>query len=128
MVFGTFDVLHPGHEYFLKESKKHGDELIVVIARDLTVKEIKGKLPLNNELKRLNAVKKLKYVDKALLGNLRDKYRIIEDIKPDVICLGYDQNSFTANLKNELKKRALLIDIYRILPYRKDKFKSSKLK
>ena len=42
MAFGTFDLLHPGHEHFLKQAKRYGD-LIVVIARDNTVLKVKGK-------------------------------------------------------------------------------------
>ena len=44
MAFGTFDLMHPGHEYFLRQAKKRGDYLIAVIARDSTVKKLKGKL------------------------------------------------------------------------------------
>jgi len=43
LAFGTFDILHPGHEFYLKEAKKHGDILDVVVARDSTVEKIKGK-------------------------------------------------------------------------------------
>ncbi len=43
MCFGTFDILHPGHLYFLRECEKYGDELIVVIARDATVEKVKEK-------------------------------------------------------------------------------------
>ena len=42
VIAGTFDILHPGHVYFLKEARKHGDSLVVVIARDETVKNLKG--------------------------------------------------------------------------------------
>jgi cytidyltransferase-like protein len=35
---GTFDILHPGHIYYLEESRKLGDELWVIVARDANVK------------------------------------------------------------------------------------------
>ena len=35
---GTFDLLHPGHLYYLEESKKLGDELWVIVARDANVR------------------------------------------------------------------------------------------
>ena len=47
MCFGTFDKLHPGHRYYLSESKKQGDYLIVVVARDQNVLKIKNKLLLH---------------------------------------------------------------------------------
>jgi len=129
LAFGTFDIFHKGHEFYLKEARKHGNTLNVVVARDSTVKQIKGKFPLNNELKRLIKIQNLDYVDKAFLGYEEDKYKIIEELKPEVICLGYDQNSFTDNLKKILKKRALNPKIIKFekgfKPY---KHKSSKLK
>ena len=107
LAFGTFDIFHKGHEFYLKEARKHGSMLNVVVARDSTVKQLKGKHPLNNELKRLAKIKNLDYVDNAFLGYEEDKYKIIEEIKPDIICIGYDQNSFTNNLKITLKERGL---------------------
>jgi len=127
LAFGTFDILHMGHLYFLKKAKEHGN-LVVVIGRDETVKEVKTRPPLNNEKKRLNKIKKLKFVDKAVLGNLKDKYKIIEKIRPQIICLGYDQNSFTKNLRKELNKRKIKAKIIRLKPYKTCLYKSSKLK
>jgi FAD synthetase len=118
LVFGTFDIFHPGHEYFLREAKKHGNELVVVIARDSTVKVTKGSKPVHDENYRLNVIQKLCYVDKAMLGyEISDKYKIIEDIKPDIICLGYDQEVFTDNLEAKLQGRGLNPEIVRLKPY-----------
>ena len=47
MAFGTFDVYHPGHAHYLQEAKSYGDQLVVVVARDDTVRAIKGKSPRN---------------------------------------------------------------------------------
>jgi FAD synthetase len=127
VVFGTFDIFHPGHEYFLKQAKKHCDELVVVIARDSTVKQVKGKLPVNNENKRLKLIKSLHYVNKAMLGSeSEDKYCVIEQVMPDIICLGYDQKAFVENLQEELKKRGLKAGILRIDSYKPELYKSSK--
>ena len=48
MASGTFDLLHMGHIYYLKESKKLGDKLIVVVACDETVKKMKHE-PVTSE-------------------------------------------------------------------------------
>lgn len=129
LVFGTFDVIHPGHMNFLKQAKAHADKLVVVVSRDLTVKALKGRFPENNEERRLKNIKKLPYVDEAIPGSPgNDKYGIIEKVKPDVIALGYDQYYFTEDLKKELKKRGILADIIRLKPYKKEVYKSSKLK
>jgi FAD synthetase len=129
LVFGTFDLFHPGHEFFLKEAKKHGDILEVVIARDKTVKEVKGKNPVDREMKRLSKIHSLDYVDDVILGSLGDKYQIIEAIKPDRIVLGYDQNFFTENLEVELKKRKLKTKVIRLKEsFKPEVFKSSKIR
>ena len=120
MVFGTFDVLHKGHLNFLEQARERGDFLIAVIGRDLSVKNIKGKFPIENEeLRRKNIAK---YVDKAVLGDLNDFYKVIRENKPDTICLGYDQNEF--QLKEKIKDIGI-IEIIRLDAYLPNKFKSS---
>src|SRR3989338_5314278 len=98
MVFGTFDLLHPGHEHFLRQAKKYGDFLIVIIARDKTVLKVKNKRPQNNERQRQNAVSGLNLADKVVLGRKTYKYAIIKKYRPNIICLGYDQTYFVDNL------------------------------
>lgn len=129
LVFGTYDLFHQGHLYFLKEAKKHGTLLAVVVARDKTVKEVKGKKPVHNEKQRLSQIKKIPFVDRAYLGNLADKYQVITEITPDIICLGYDQKIFTQGLKRRLQTLGLAPKIMRIKKaYKPDQFKSSLLR
>lgn len=128
LVFGSFDHLHPGHLYFLLEAKRYGDELIVVLGRSETIKEFKGKIPKYSEKERKQHLGITGIPTKILFGEITDKYQVIERIKPDIICLGYDQNSFTKNLKEELKKRRLKAKVIKLKPYKEHIFKSSKLK
>jgi len=128
MVFGTFDILHKGHLNFFKQAKKHGDYLIAVIARDKTVKKIKKKNAKHHEMFRILNVALSKEVNVAVLGNLKDPYKIIEEYKPSIICLGYDQNSYTEKLEQELKKRKLRARIIKLKPYKEHIYKSSKLR
>jgi len=124
MVFGTFDILHPGHLYILTEAKKMGDELVVVIARDTTVKTIKNLKPQNDQNKRLKNIIKLEIADKAIIGNAKDKYQVIRDEQPDIIALGYDQKAFTQDLKKVFPN----IKIVRLGAYKENIYKSSKLR
>ena len=128
MCAGTFDIIHPGHLYYLSEAKKYGGKLIVVVARDETSKTFKGKEPIHNEKERLEAVRMLKIVDEAVLGKQGNIFDIIEEIKPDVICLGYDQNIQKQQLENELKKRGIKANVIRIGSYMPNLYKSSKFK
>ena len=128
MAFGSFDLLHKGHLYYLNESKKHGDKLIVVVARDANIIKFKGKNPLYNEQERAKQVRKLSIADKVILGNKVNIFDILSKIKPDVICLGYDQKVQKNELEDELKKRNIKAEVIRIISYLPDTYKSSKLK
>lgn len=102
MAFGTFDLLHPGHLHYLQEAKKCGDFLVVVVARDSTVLQVKKKLPKNNEELRCKNLEHLKIADKVVLGDKEDKLKIINDEKPDILVFGYDQKMPVDDLKSKL--------------------------
>ncbi|MCK5113124.1 MAG: FAD synthase, partial [Thermoplasmatales archaeon] len=117
MATGTFDLLHMGHIYYLKEAKKLGDTLSVVVARDSTVRKLKHE-PVNPEEIRLDLIKEVKVVDEAYLGYEDDMYAIVEEIKPDIIALGYDQIHDENTIKSELKKRNLVAKVVRLSEYK----------
>ncbi len=125
---GTFDVLHKGHEYFLKEAKNHGSVLVVVVARDLSVERFKGKKPLYNEDARADAVRRMGIADEVRLGHKGDIFEIIEEIKPEVICLGYDQQVSEEKLERELLARNINAKIVRLSSHEPHIYKSSKFK
>lgn len=128
MTFGTFDLLHPGHLYYLSEAKKLWDYLITIIARDSTVERIKGKKPRENEKLRLEKVQDCEYVDEALLGSLTDHYAIILEKNPDILCFGYDQRSFNdEKLSNFLWEYGLNPQMITLPPFEPERWKSSKL-
>lgn len=128
LVFGTFDLLHRGHLFYLEQAKKKGKELIVIVARNNTVKKVKGTLPIMDEKDRLHLIKSLKIVDKAVLGCKGNIYKIIKELNPDAICLGYDQKPSKAKLRKELMKLRLKPKIYRIKCFKPHKLKSRKIK
>ena len=116
MATGTFDLLHIGHIYYLKEAKKLGDKLVIVIARDSTVRKLKHE-PVTPEDMRLNIIKELRMVDEAVLGHKDDIYATVEDIKPDIIALGFDQIHDEKKIKLELKNRNIDVKVSRLSKY-----------
>jgi FAD synthetase len=128
MVFGTFDIFHPGHRSFLRQAKKLGDYLIVVVARDKTVGITKKQEPKNKEATRVKIIKDSRLADKVILGGLGNKYAVIKKHRPDIICLGYDQKYFVKGLKKKLDNFGLKNNIIRLKPYKPGRYKSSRLK
>jgi len=109
---GTFDILHPGHIYYLEESRKLGDELVVIVARDTNVKH--KPRPVIPEEQRLRIVAALKPVDRAILGDKSDMFRPIEELKPDIITIGFNQMFDEKKLTDQLRARNLTPRVVRI--------------
>jgi len=126
---GTFDLLHLGHVKYLEEAKKTGGKnakLVVIVARDKTVEKRKGRKPVMPEDHRRALVESLKVVDEALLGYENfDISKVIEDIKPDVIAVGYDQNGIEAQVRKAVEEKGLNIQVVKIGRFGKPELNSS---
>jgi FAD synthetase len=126
---GTFDLLHLGHVRFLEEAKRAGGkdaELIVIVARDSTVKARKGKTPVMLEDQRRALVESLKVVDEAILG-LEDFSieKVIEKIEPDVIAVGHDQDGIEKEVMKATKEKKINIQVVKIGRFGKRELDSS---
>lgn len=129
MVFGSFDVLHDGHRSLFSQARRHGDHLIVIVARDATYNRLRGYAPVHDERQRLESVASEPLVDEAHLGEVQDQYRVLRSYRPDVVCLGYDQEFFVEGLKERLERYGLKgTSIVRLEPFHAEKFKSSIIK
>ena len=117
MATGTFDLLHMGHIYFLKKAKKLGDTLCVIVATDATVRKLKHE-PVNPEQIRLDLISELTVINEAYLGYENDMYAIVEEVRPGIIALGYDQIHDEEKIKDELKKRNLSAKVVRLSEYK----------
>jgi FAD synthetase len=123
---GSFDLVHPGHIYFLSEAQRLG-LLYVVVARDTSIQQIKGRPPVLNEVDRLTLVSSLKPVYKALLGDSHDFLRPVVEVKPDVIVLGPDQPFDEEELRRKLESRGLPgVEVIR-LRYRLNNYSSTNI-
>ena len=122
---GVFSILHPGHIVFLEEAKKLGDKLVVIVATDSTVKKSKG-INLIPEEQRLQVISALKMVDEAVLGDEKDRFKRIIEIKPDIIAIGKDQEHDAEEIEEELKKRGLKTRVVEIDKYWESDLNSSK--
>jgi len=121
---GTFDLLHPGHLYYLKESRALGDELHVIVARDKNV--LHKPAPIVPELQRVVMVSALSMVTSARLGDPTDMMRPIEEIHPDIITLGCDQHFSEQDLEQRLRAREISARVVRISEYKECTYCSSR--
>lgn len=111
LVSGTFDNLHPGHIFLLKEAMARVSEsrsdsakatpdknpnaessLWVIVARDSNVLKIKGRAALQTEGDRQRAIEYAFPDAHVILGDNDDFLKPVRDINPDLILLGYDQH------------------------------------
>lgn len=87
MAQGTFDVIHPGHLEYLRKSKKLGDKLVVVVARDSRL----DRSLVFSEDERKKILEAINVVDQVILGSEENIFETLELVSPNVITLGYDQ-------------------------------------
>ncbi len=88
---GVFDIIHPGHIHTLNSAKRLGDVLVVVVATENTAQKMKKRKPLHNQEQRRDLVKSLSMVDLCVIGHEGDIFKTVEQIKPEIVALGYDQ-------------------------------------
>ncbi|KAF6245240.1 cytidyltransferase [Nitrosopumilus sp. b2] len=88
---GVFDIIHPGHIHTLNSAKALGDVLVVVIATDNTAVKMKKRKPLHSQEQRKELVNSLSMVDLCLIGQEGDIFKTVNNVRPEIIALGYDQ-------------------------------------
>jgi len=126
---GVFDLLHYGHIRYLEEAKRTGGEdarLVVIVARDETVRRLKGQDPIIPEDQRRAVIEALKVVDEALLGyEDMDLIQVIEQVKPDVVVMGHDQQSIKSQVEKVNQVLNADIEIVQITQFGEDDLNSS---
>jgi D-beta-D-heptose 7-phosphate kinase/D-beta-D-heptose 1-phosphate adenosyltransferase len=88
---GCFDILHVGHVRYLREAAKTGDDLILALNSDASVRAIKGdKRPLVPEAERADVAASLQSVNYVTIFDELTPLTLIEYLQPDVIVKGGD--------------------------------------
>lgn len=125
MAGGVFDILHPGHVYFLEKAKELGDVLLVVVARDSTA-QMRKKKPIIPQIQRVEMVRSLKPVDLAILGREGNYLDVVEDIRPDIIAIGLNQEHDEKEIEKKLKARGMDIKVMRMGIFKECPLQSSR--
>ncbi len=126
MVFGVFDGVHEGHRYFFREAKKFGDQLIVVVANDESVKKLKGKFPKAPLADRMRNLGKENIIDQVVIGDEDlDVWTVVQKYQPEIIALGYDQQLLKESLEKRLNEFGWKPEIKLIDSYQPEKYHST---
>jgi cytidyltransferase-like protein len=94
---GGFDPLHVGHVRLFKESKKLGDELVVILNNDNWIRKKKITVFMPDK-ERKELIEAIKWVDRVVLTdhkpNTNDMSicRALAKVKPDIFTKGGDRN------------------------------------
>ncbi len=99
---GVFDMFHIGHLNILKKAREQCDYLIVGVSTDELVKNYKNKTPIISYEERAEIVSSIRYVDKVVPQETRDKLKALEQYKFDKMFVGDDWKG--SKLFNELEK------------------------
>ncbi|HEX7178862.1 MAG TPA: adenylyltransferase/cytidyltransferase family protein [Nitrososphaeraceae archaeon] len=115
LIGGVFDILHPGHIHTLRDAKSNGDVLVVVIARNSTAKKINNSRVIYHcENLRKELVSSIKFVDVVIIGQEGTLYDTVENVKPDIIALGYDQKHSEKDVASNCSQRGLNVRVIRL--------------
>ncbi len=120
LVLGTFDSVHDGHRAMLREAKslRHPEAegspvgqtssscyLVIAVAPDAVVQELKGHQPHHVSAQRIVMLRQEKIADEVVLGDSEtSSWKILKKYKPQIIALGYDQHELRENLEQHLEK------------------------
>lgn len=87
---GVFDLFHIGHLNILKRAREHCDYLIVGVSTDELVEQYKHKRPVIPYEEREAIVKAIRYVDKVVPQESRDKIAAWQKLHFDKMFVGDD--------------------------------------
>lgn len=88
---GCFDILHKGHIELLEYCASLGDEVVVGLNSDGSVRRLKGQeRPITNEISRKYLLEAIKHVSSVYLFEEDTPYELIKKIRPDIIVKGGD--------------------------------------
>jgi len=118
---GCFDILHEGHLQYLKNSKKHGNALFVLLESDENIKKLKGqKRPVHNQEDRAKILAGVEFVDfiillpKVIDSDIYDK--LLFAIKPSVLATTKgDPNRFHKERQAKLVG-GKVVDVINLIP------------
>ena len=94
-VSGCFDMLHSGHVRFLEEAAGYGD-VYVALGSDQTIRDLKGRSPVNTQSERKYLIEALRHVKKCHINSGSGILDFLDELKrvsPDIFIVNEDGNT-----------------------------------
>ncbi len=94
-VSGCFDMLHSGHVRFLEEAAGYGD-VYIGLGSDQTVRDLKGRAPVNTQSERKYLLEALRHVKKCHINRgagIMDFLAELKQVAPDIFIVNEDGNT-----------------------------------
>ena len=102
---GVFDLLHPGHEHYLREARKLGDALFIALNSDASTKLLKGpSRPVEDQTRRAQVLGRLPEVDAIVIFDGKRLDAEIAALRPDTYCKAGD---YTLDKLDPAERKAL---------------------
>ncbi|QQS43602.1 adenylyltransferase/cytidyltransferase family protein [Candidatus Roizmanbacteria bacterium] len=106
LVNGVFDILHPGHIYFLEQARSHGDVVFAGVQSDDAIKQFANpKGPVNSLEHRMKVLASVSLVDYVVSYAEKNASNLIGEIKPTIYVLAGDYK------KGQLPEEAVIKQI-----------------
>lgn len=116
---GVFDCFHIGHLNLLRNARELADELLVAVSTDELVSSYKNRTPLVPFEERIEIVRAIRCVDRAVPQTDRDKFKAWEEFRFDVWAIGNDWYGDPYYM--ELKERFDAVGVETVfLPYTRE--------
>ncbi len=88
---GCFDLIHYGHLHYLAAARDLGDQLIVGLNSDASVKRLKGaSRPVKDQESRLHLLATLEFVSGVVLFEEDTPFQLIQLLEPNILVKGGD--------------------------------------
>ncbi len=114
---GCFDILHYGHVSYLQAAKGRNRILVVGLNSDASVRKLKGPgRPIHSQKMRAAVLAALACVDYVVIFNEETPYRLIKDLRPDVLIKGADWKDKAVVGRDIVKAYGGRVELIRYVP------------
>ena len=114
---GVFDLLHPGHIDLLTAARARGDNLVVGLNTDDSVRRLKGPArPVRSEAERAYVLASLESVDAVVMFEEDTPLELVMAIRPNVIVKGGDYSESTIVGAREVREWGGEVEIVPLTP------------